>query len=189
MAGKPLVNLQVKTASEVLTQFEEAYAASECTTKGQFMEAILEAYLNPPKPKTVEVGRQEDTAEIQNLTNEIGRLKILIDQLKQECIQMNGLYTDAKQTMIVLEDELNNREAVPVIGNNQVIITIPPIALKVLEIEAITAKRKTGKEFSIEDVLINSFWESITVGRVYPWRAWSSGELSDLAKKLQSEAK
>jgi len=186
--GSPLVNLQVKTSAETFREFENAYGESECNTKGQFLESIIEAYLNPPKGKTVEVSKQEDQDTIQNLTNEIGRLKIEID-LKDE--KMKELYEDSSKDLdkkLELIRELEAQQAALVIPINQHIITIPPIIKKVLDIESVTAKKKTGKDFSIEEILLNSFWDSVVIGRVSPFRQWSSGELSNLAKQLQSEA-
>jgi len=162
--GLPLVNLQVKTSADTFAEFENAYGESECTTKGQFLEAVIESYLNPPKGKTVEVSLAEDLATIQNLTNEIGRLKIMAD----------------------LQAEESQKPTDPVLSENQFIIDIPPIVVKLLEIEAETAKRKSGKNFSIEEILLNSFYDSIVFGRVSPFRQWSSSELSQLKKQLQA---
>jgi hypothetical protein len=130
--------------------------------------------------------RKQDQEEIQNLTNEIGRLKIDIDLKNDELIKINNLYSEAKESLIVIQDELENNLATPVIGDDQFLITIPPIVHKVLEIEAITAKKKTGKEFSKADVLTQSFWDSVTVGRAYPWRTWSSSELAKIATDLKA---
>ena len=66
MAIAKLENLQLKTTPETLKLFEEIFEESGCTTKGQFIEAILEAYLNPPKGKNIEwkdlfdLGRSRD---------------------------------------------------------------------------------------------------------------------------------
>ena len=184
--GSPLVNLQVKTSQETFRQFEDAYITSECTTKGQFLEAIIESYLNPPKGKTVEVSKQKDQDTIQNLTNEIGRLKIVIDAKDQFYVDQAEVLLQAKRECLNLQDELDKQPAAPILTKDQVIITIPPIVAKVLEIEAVTAKRKTGKDFTIGEILTNSFWESVTVGRVYPWKAWDRSDLSKLATELKA---
>ena len=179
--GSPLVNLQTKVTAEVYRLFEDGYATSECPTKGAFMESILESFLNPPQPKTIEVSRQEDT-------NEIGRLKILIDQKDEAAQRLNDLYLEAQQKLISLQGEIENFNAQPKPSADQVVLTIPPIVAKVLELEAVAAKRKTGKDFTFGDILLNSFWESIEVGRVYPFRAWTGSELSQLKKQLQAAA-
>jgi hypothetical protein len=116
------------------------------------------------KGKKIFVQRPEDLATIQNLTNEIGRLKIMAD----------------------LQAEESQKPTDPVLSENQFIIDIPPIVVKLLEIEAETAKRKSGKNFSIEEILLNSFYDSIVFGRVSPFRQWSSAELSQLKKQLQA---
>jgi len=183
--GSPLVNLQVKTSQETFRQFEDAYSTSECTTKGQFLEAIIESYLNPPKGKTVEVTKQEDQDTIQNLTNEIGRLKIEIDLKEDDINKATDLYVEVAGNLANLERELNEKP-VPVISEYEVLLAMPPIMSRVLDIEAATAFKKTGERFTKQDILLNSFWESVTVGRVYPWKAWSRSELAKLATELKA---
>lgn len=184
--GLPLVNLQVKTSADTFAEFENAYSESECTTKGQFLEAVIESYLNPPKGKTIEVSLAEDLATIQNLTNEIGRLKIEIDLKNDANDETCILLQAAKEALHDIQDELENNRSSMIIPLDRHLITIPPIVKKVLEIEAETAKRKSGKDFSIEEILLNSFWDSILFGRVSPFRQWSSSELSQLKKQLQA---
>lgn len=184
-AGTPLVNLQVKTSAETFQGFEKAYSESECNTKGQFMELIIEAYLNPPKGRTVEVSKQEDQDTIQNLTNEIGRLKILIDRKDEGNAEALREMQNENENLNI---ELNQMKAALVIPIGTYILTIPPIIKKILEVEAIAIKKKTGEIFNIEDILLNSFFDSVKFGAVSPVRQWSSGELSTLKKQLQSEA-
>lgn len=125
--------------------------------------------------------------EIENLTNEIGRLKILNDQKDEAINKMSETFTYEKMELTrQLQDAIDNIE--PIV-ENQVKLVIPPIIRKVLEIEVQAAKKKTGKEFSIEDILLNSFWDSVKIGCVYPYRVWSNSELSQLAKQLQSAEK
>jgi len=132
------------------------------------------------------VPRKEDQDTIQNLTNEIGRLKIEID-LKKEAMEGSDILCALKNEELErLKTHLSNEPAAPVLTKDQLIISIPPIIAKVLEIEAVTAKRKTGKDFTIGEILTNSFWESVTVGRVYPWKAWDRSDLSKLANELKA---
>jgi len=168
---------------EIMPEIEPANATPKIILVKLFEKALM-------KVRKQSEPRKEDADAIQNLTNEIGRLKILNDQLNESYIEASGLNNAAKQAIdeltAQLQDAIDNITPLP--ADNQVLITIPPIIRKVLEIEAATAKKKTGKEFSISEILINSFWESVEVGRVYPFRSWTKGELSNLAKQLQSAA-
>lgn len=130
--------------------------------------------------------RKEDLEKIQNQANEIGQLKIMNDFKEEELIKINGLYSASKESLIDMQDELENNLATPVIAKDQLLVTIPPIIRKVIEIEAATAKRKTGKEYSTEDILMQSFWDSVKVGRAFPWRTWSSAELHKIATDLKA---
>lgn len=132
------------------------------------------------------VPRKEDQDTIQNLTNEIGRLKIEIDLVNETLSINRQLHIDALDDIKALEKEIDLNQGATKLTKDQVIITIPPIVAKVLEIEAVTAKRKTGKDFTIGEILTNSFWESVTVGRVYPWKAWDRSDLSKLATELKA---
>jgi len=138
------------------------------------------------KGKKIFVQRPEDLATIQNLTNEIGRLKIEID-LKNEAFEnANKLRIEADENFYMMKEEMIKAPAAQVITADQQLITIPPVVAKVLEIEAATAKKKTGKDFNFGDLLLNSFWESVTVGRAFPWRTWSSSELAKIANDLKA---
>ncbi len=103
----------------------------------------------------------EDAANIQNLTNEIGLLKIENDLNNFELQKLNGLYADAKQSLIIIQDELENIPAAPVIGEDQVIVTIPPIIAKALEIESANFKKRNGEDLAFGELLAYRFWDSI----------------------------
>ena len=187
--AKALVNLQVKTSPETLNTFEEQFAASECTTKGQFIEAILEAYLNPPKGKNIEVSKPEDTAAIQNLTNEIGRLKIERDFLKDENARLESMYTDTNRTALVLQEEVRTLQAAPVIGENDVLVQLSPLFKLVLKLEAAILKKKTGKDYTTQDILIEAYKEiGITGGRNVPFRQWSAADYKKVESALSTPA-
>ena len=61
------------------------------------------------KGRKIFVQRPADTAVIQNLTNEIGRLKTLIDLKDDELLKVNKLYSEKNQLAITLETELNGK--------------------------------------------------------------------------------
>jgi len=131
--------------------------------------------------------RKQDLEAIEQLNKEIGSLKIEIDLKNEEIARINSCLSDERKSVAELEIALNQQPAGTIIGPDQLLITIPPIIRRVLEIEAVTAKKKTGKEFTIADVLTQSFWESITVGRAYPFRTWSSSEIAKIANELKNE--
>jgi hypothetical protein len=177
--ASPLVQFTGKVLPDIKQQFEDAYAQSECTTFNQFFEMVMEAYLNP-KTKPVEVPRptDEQLAEIQLKDNEIGRLKIDLG-FKQDAIER--LESEKRDLSTQLEEIPQSLK----LEANQRIITIPPIVGLVLDREAATAKKKGGKDFTHEDILLNSFWESITNGAAHPFHVWSNYELAQLKKQLQ----
>lgn len=135
--------------------------------------------------------RKVDQENIESLTNEIGRLKISVDLKDEEIVRIQKLYHDADENNQALTEALHNQPLAvhQPLGENEFLLNIPPIIQKILDIEVVTAKKKTGKDFSIVDILLNSFWDSVKIGRVSPYRQWSSGELSNLAKQLISEQK
>ena len=132
------------------------------------------------------VPRKEDQDTIQNLTNEIGRLKTLIDLKNEANALLEEKLSNTNKDLFALQNTVDNQPAAPVLSADQLLITVPPIIIKVLAVEAITAKKKTGKDFTFGEILTNSFWESVTVGRAYPWRTWSSSELSKIATDLKA---
>ena len=187
MAIAKLENLQLKTTPETLKLFEEIFEESGCTTKGQFIEAILEAYLNPPKGKNIEVSKPEDTAAIQNLTNEIGRLKIERDFLKDENARLESMYTDTNRTALELQEEVRTLQAGPVIGENDVLVQLSPLLKFVLKLEAASLKKKTGKDYTIQDIFIQAYHEiGITGGRNIPFRQWSAADYKKVESTLNT---
>lgn len=162
------------------------YDFENSTGRSLFMALVETALL---KIRRNSEPRPEDREAIQNLTGEIGRLKILIDQKDEAIAEANILCEAAKEGMDEAYAELSRKPEAVDLGENEFTLNIPPIIQKVIEIEIVTAKKKTGKDFNIVDILLNSFWESVKIGRVSPFRQWSSSELSNLAKQLQSEQK
>jgi predicted RNase H-like nuclease (RuvC/YqgF family) len=186
-----LVLLQGKVLPEVLAKFKEAQENSASETFNAFLEMVLEAYLNP-KTKQVEVLRTTEeqqvevdklTAEIQNLTNENARFRTAYDLRGQE---IEALGNEAR----IFQKQLNDERAAALnLSDDQIILTIPPVIRRVIEIEAETAKRKSGKEFSTSDILLNNFWESVKNGASHPFRVWSAAELTKVTRDLQIQQK
>jgi hypothetical protein len=182
MAG--LIQIGAKVTQETADQFNEAFQASGCETKNQFYELILERYLNP-KTKPVEVVKPsaQQIEEIQLKDNEIGQWNSMIEtanqELQAEILRLTNLNSE-------LESRQPEPSPVPELVEGQELITIPPIVRLVLDKEAAIAKRKTGKDFTHADILLNSFWESVEVGRVYPFYAWTKSDLVQLKKQLES---
>lgn len=182
----PMPTLQGKVLPEVLEQFKQAQEASEAMTFNAFVEMVLEAYLNP-KTKQVDVPRPtaDQLQEIQLKENEIGQWKSgysLIEtnnqELQAEILNLNLEITGLKQIIETQNPAL-------VLEPGQVLITIPPIMSAVLDIEQEIAEKKSKRKWTIGDLLLNNFWESIKNGASHPFRIWSSAELSRLAKQIQ----
>lgn len=183
----PLQPFSGKVSTEVAEQFKAAMNESEAMTFNAFMELLLEAYLNP-KTKTVEVPRPttDQLQEIQLKDNEIGRLKQAIQTGEQQINELQTLNAQLETQNAILEQSQNQPVGEPVEPiEGQITINIPPIMSIVLDIEHEFAKKKSGKDFSIGDLLLNNFWESIVNGASHPFRIWSSSELTSLAKQIK----
>ena len=177
--------LQGKVQPEVLEQFRKAHEDSEAATFNQFIELILEKYLNP-KVRTVEIVKPtpEHEQQLQNLTNEIGRLKSLIT-FKDETIESH------EETLKQLGEKVASMVAevpnVPVLKENQLLIDVLPFYIRLIDIERATAKRKKGIDLTRADILLNMFWEAIKEGKCYPYKIWSSSELNALDREIEKE--
>lgn len=186
MPVKPLRNLQSKVADETYDLYEQTLADSECTSRGQFVELLLESYLNP-KTKTVDVPRAtaDQLQELQLKDNEIGRLKQALEFSKEELNAMTEESRIFSRQLAELQQQ-GPKPADPVEPvEGQIILTIPPIMSAVLDIEKEIAEKKSKRQWTIGDLLLNNFWESITNGASHPFRIWSGAELTRLAKQIQ----
>lgn len=177
-----------KVSDEVAEQFKAAQENSEAMTFNAFMELLLEAYLNP-KTKPVEVPRAsaDQLQEIQLKENEIGQWKSAYS-LKAAEVEALGeesrlLSKQLFEATAKLKDQPSG--TVPELVEGQIILTIPPIMSAVLDIEQEIAEKKSGKKFTIGDLLLNNFWESIVNGASHPFRIWSGTELTRLAKQIK----
>lgn len=186
MAG--LIQIGAKVTQETADQFNEAFQASGCETKNQFYELILERYLNP-KTKPVEVPRPtaDQLQEIQLKDNEIGRIKSAYDLKAAEVEALGEESRLLSKQLFEATAKLKEQQpaAVPELIEGQIILTIPPIMSAVLDIEQEIAEKKSGKKFTIGDLLLNNFWESIVNGASHPFRIWSGTELTRLAKQIK----
>ncbi len=181
-----LVVLSGKVTPEVSDQFKEAQANSEAQTHNQFLELLLEAFLNP-KIKMVEVPTPtaEQAEALQLLQNEIGRLNIELDFKKEEITAL-GEECRLLEKQLSETKEQNVSAVLYEPSAYEVLLKIPPIVAMVLDKEAAAANKKSGSVFTRQDILLNSFWESIENGRSYPFLVWSNSELSAIKKQLQS---
>ena len=119
-----------------------------------------------------------DLEKIQNLENEIGRLKTLIDLKEEELIR-------------VKEENFNLTQAGQglKLADNQTVITFNPLVALLLDEEIQAAEKKTGKRFTREDVLKNLFWDTIRRISNYPLCLLrSSSEIAAKAKSLKTQA-
>lgn len=132
------------------------------------------------------VPRREDQETIEQLTNEIGRLKIEIDLKDEKIDKATNLYVEAKQSMIILQDEIGQQPAAPVIAENDILVNLSILEHALLKIEAAYLKRKTGKDFTISEILIKSYQEcTITGGRNFPIKQWDRAEIKHVEEKIK----
>lgn len=186
--------LSVKVDPDVWEQWRDTQEKSEAATGNQFVELLLESFLNP-KTKTVEVATptEAQTEALQLKENEIGRLKIQIDQLNEKLHERPEIDPDAIENMkaeiqqkAARISELENQPPKGLeIGENQVLITIPPVVEKVIDKE-IQIGNKHGGNFSRADLLLNTFWESVTKGASYPFKVWTKNDLIKIKKQLET---
>lgn len=188
MPVKPLRNLQSKVADETYDLYEQTLENSECTSRGAFVELLLESFLNP-KTKPVEVVRPsaDQLQEVQLLNNQIGELQTALGFKENEINQAEETRLQLLQQIA----ELQNRQPEPgqfTPAPGQELITIPPIVRLVLDTEIALAKKKTGKEFNYSEYLLDFFWTGVEEERVYPLYSWSKYHLSKLKKQIESQA-
>ena len=178
----PLEVLSEKVQPSVRELYKKAKEESEAQTGNQFIELLLEQFLNP-KVRTVEVVKNTPETDqlIQQLQNEIGRLKIEID-FKNQTIEAH------EETLKQLGEKVSSIvepvPTVPQLSEDQIIVTIPPIQKVILELEA-TAAAKKGKTFSNSDILLNCFWQTVKNGRYNLYRIWSESEIAREILKLK----
>jgi hypothetical protein len=131
--------------------------------------------------KKIFVQRPEDTAAIQNLTNEIGRLKTLVD-FKDSQIEDKEIHL--KQLREWSEEVASTRT---VVGENDILVQLSPLFKLVLKLEAASLKKKTGKDYTAQDILIEAYKEiGITGGRNIPFRQWSAADYKKVESTLNT---
>ena len=213
----PLMNLQAKVQQEVLEQFNTALAESDAGTKNQFIEMLLEAFLNP-KTKTLQVPTptEQQKEEIQIKDNEIGRLEtnvslkedeigelqteqVLTSRLIQEKDEQIGNLNQKIDTLNheigtlnhgienLKKGSLEKPEGL-ILEENQVIVTLPPLAAAVLDIERAFAEKKSKQPVSRETLLFDTFWIGITKGESYPYKVWGNSDLRKIQSQLENPA-
>lgn len=176
-----------KVTPEVAEQFKAAQENSEAQTFNAFMEMLLEAFLNP-KTKSVEVFKLTPEQEqlIEDLKSDLqaanNQLSIYQSNAPLVSEELENLRTENSN----LKRQLESQPAPAIeLADDHIILTIPPIMSAVLDIEKEVAQKKTHKEWTIGDLLLNNFWESIKNGVSYPFRIWSSTELARLATQIK----
>ncbi len=119
-----------------------------------------------------------DLEKIQNLENEIGRLKTLVDLKEEDLIR-------SKEENINLSKAGQGLK----LADNQTVITFNPLVALLLDEEIQAAEKKTGKRFTREDILKNLFWDTIRRISNYPLCLLrSSSEIAAKAKSLKTQA-
>lgn len=187
-------SFQLKNACTVkLNQEEQAYATEQInemhpeydqftTFKTVFNDLLYRA---TAKTKQTNVQRPEDAQVIQARENEIGRLKILLDQKDESIIELK----EALSVKIEQFTELTQTVHEPgeFLQINQAVITYPQVVLRTFDIEIKEAKKKTGKDFSKEELLLGLYWEAVDKGVAYPYKIWSKSELKAIGVVFNKE--
>lgn len=80
-----LVNLQIKVYPEAEALFNSLMAESDCTTKGKFMDLLLENFQNP-RIKTVEKDTPATFEKIRKIEDDRNRLQNIVTELENELL-------------------------------------------------------------------------------------------------------
>jgi len=191
-------SFQLKSACTVkLNQEEQAYATEQInemhpeydqftTFKTVFNDLLYRA---TAKTKQSNQARPEDAESIQLLNNEIGRLKTLLDLTQKDC-------EDLKEAAMLLKAQAESAEADLInlqrtgmkLEENQIILSLNPVILAILDEEVKAAQKQTGKEFSKGDIIKNLIWDTIRRVSNYPLhKLWSSGEIAQKVKSIKEK--
>jgi len=119
------------------------------------------------KGRKIFVQRPEDIATIQNLTNEIGRLKTLVDLKDDELLKVNKLYSEKNQLAITLETELNGKidevenikTAVP--DPKAIVLMFPEKGKTLLNLACSRIAQRTKQEVTPDLLLWDLFWDYV----------------------------
>lgn len=184
----PLQVLSGKVTPEVAEQFRTAQENSEAQTFNAFFEILLEAYLNP-KPKLIPKAAEDQERDLQLKENRIGELMSAYSLIEEKNTDLQAEIMQLSQKV----QEFENRQPEPTSGiqlaPGEIIVKVEPIISRVAQIESEIAKKKTGQDFSVSDILVQNFWTSIRKGVTYPFRIWSEAELAKLAAEIKAQQK
>lgn len=174
-------DLATEITGEIFPEFNEF-----TTSRAHFMAFINRAVSVFKKSNQA---RPEDAEEIQLLNNEIGRLKILLDLTQKDC-------EDLKEAAMLLKAQAESAEADLInlqrtgmkLEENQIILSLNPVILAILDEEVEAAQKQTGKEFSKGDIIKNLIWDTIRRVSNYPLhKLWSSGEIAQKVKSIKEK--
>jgi uncharacterized coiled-coil DUF342 family protein len=189
-----LQTLAAKVTPETKEQWNKAHEESGANTANQFIEMLLESFLNP-KTKPVPVPTDEQAAALEAKQAEISRLKTELDLINSGSQENLNRVSDLQTEIENLKAEINSKtEIIQALENkpaglmlepNQEIITIPPVVSLVLDKEAAIAKQKSGKDYTRTDILLNTFWDGIVKGRSYPFKIWTKRDLEKIKQQLK----
>lgn len=117
-----------------------------------------------------------DLEKIQNLQNEIGLLKTAATLKEEEHAKLENEFC----TLVESQG--------PAMGKDQVILTLKPEIFAVLQKEREQAKRKTGKEYTDNDIVNLHFWNMYRTGVTYPLFTWDETDRTNFKKQQIKEA-
>jgi hypothetical protein len=145
---------------EIFCDFEPANLTNRFILNGLIERASMKVRKNSEP-------RKEDLDTIQNLTNEIGRLKTLIDLKDDELLKVNKLYSEKNQLAIALETELNGKidevenikTAVP--NPKAIVLMFPEKAKTLLNLACSRIAQRTKQEVTPDLLLWDLFWDYV----------------------------
>lgn len=117
-----------------------------------------------------------DVEKIQNLQNEIGLLKTAATLKDEQHAKLESEFCALVESQG------------PAAGKDQVILTLKPEIFAVLQKEREQAKRKTGKEYTDNDIVNLHFWNMYRTGVTYPLFTWDETDRTNFKKQQIKEA-
>lgn len=165
---------EIIPVSEAIARLNPQY--DETTT----FKAVFKDLLSRAENGT---GLQEpgNAKELQLLQNEIGRLKIMIDNLNDEKEQLQESFAQVTEERdLALASSLS-------LAENQTIFTWDPAVLALVREEQAERLKHTGKPVSEESIIKNCFFDTAKRETGYPLtKAWTSGQIIRTIEKYKT---
>lgn len=173
-----LKTISLKLYSEVAERFEALSQQAEASTKGAFLETLLENYENPRKQV---VKDPEDAHTIFRLQGEVQLHTETISQLREQLHQLQSQYEvlsaqSPVEKIVEVEKQLDEGEFT---------VKPHPFLMHLINDCCTLQSKKTGKEISPARFLQELFWNHMQNPRAnHLPRVYTSSELAELQKKF-----